>query len=273
MMLAVATRSLRYAFASLLFCLSIPASVFASTPTWQGPYVGAYAGGAVGNNDLTSGAGRVTSSSYFTTSADINAVSNAGSWTKNSGTLIAGIQAGHDWIWKQAIYGVAIDYSALPLSSSSTTNSTYPDNASQYSVYTSIQTNWLFTLRGRLGYQTVLTLPSFVYLTGGIAATKLKVSNSFSDNSATAGASNNYTSQNQIGWTAGAGIEVAAFDHTSIDFEYLFISIPSVKTMSSISNTAAGFGIPPQSTRSPFSTTANFYANVFKIGLNYRFDE
>jgi outer membrane immunogenic protein len=119
----------------------------------------------------------------------------------------------------------------------------------------------------------MMTIPSFAYLTGGMAMTQLKVSNSFNDNSALAGAGSSHTSQNQIGWTAGAGIEVAVRDHVSVDFEYLYVRVPSVKTMGSISNAEAGFGIPPLSMNSPFSTSADFNANIFKIGLNYRFDE
>ncbi len=260
-------------FASLLF-FTMPASVLATGLTWQGPYVGAYLGGGFGNNHVSTNAGSVTGTSYFTTSADINAVTNAGTWTKDPSTVIAGIQAGHDWVWKQMVYGVALDYSALPLSSSSTTNNIYPDNPNQYSVDTSMQTNWLFTLRGRLGYQTMLLpLPNFIYLTGGMAMANLKVKNGFTDNAALVGAGNSSTSQNQIGWTAGAGIEIATLDHLSVELEYLYVSVPSIKTPGSISNTEGGFGIPAQSLTNPFSTTANFHANLFKIGLNYRFDE
>jgi outer membrane immunogenic protein len=263
---------LRYIFASLLLSFSIPAS--ATIYNWQAPYVGAYLGGGFGNNSVSTHAGSVTSTSYFTTSADANTVSNAGTWTKNPSALIAGLEAGHDWVWKQMVYGVAFDYSTISLSSSNTANNTYPDSLDQYSLYTSMRTNWLFTLRGRVGYQTVLCLPSFFYLTGGMAMTQLQVNNSFSDNSAFAGTGSNSTTQNQIGWTAGAGVEVAApLKHVTVDFEYLYVDVPSVKTMASLSNTQGGFGISPQSMTSPLSTTANFHANLFKVGLNYRFDE
>lgn len=267
-------KNLRYIMiTSLLFSFAMPAPVLATPLTWQGPYVGAYLGGGFGSDHISTSAGGVTSTSYFTTSADINSVNNAGTWTEYPRTIMTGIQAGHDWVLKQMVYGVALDYSTLHLSSSRTTNNTYPDNSDQYSIYTSMRTNWLFTLRGRLGYQTTLYFPSLFYLTGGMAMTQLKVSNNFYDNSALVGTGSSSASQNQIGWTAGAGIEVFAVNRISVDLEYLYVRVPSVKTMASISNTETGFGIPSQSLISPLSSTANFHANIFKIGINYRFNE
>lgn len=267
--------NLRYILLSLFFLFFLLPSLtaLAATPTWQGPYVGAYLGGGLGSNRTYTDAGTVTSTSYFTTSADINAVNNGGSWSDNPSTAIAGIQAGHDWVWKQMVYGIVADYSLLPLSSSKTVNNTYSDSSNEYSLYTAMSTQWLFTLRGRLGYQAMMRWPSLLYITGGAAITQLKVNNNFSDNTSYAGRGGNNTSENQIGWTAGAGIELASFSHASVVIEYLYVHMPSVKAMSSIYNSAGGFGVPIQSANSPFSTTGEFYTSLLKIGLNYRFDE
>jgi outer membrane immunogenic protein len=268
--------SLRFVYACLVFfTFSLPSStLLAAVPSWQGPYLGIYLGSGFGNNHLASTTGLVTSTSYFATAADINAVNNAASGTSNPNTVIAGIQAGHDWIWKQMVYGVVADYGALPLTASkSLGQQTYPDNSNQYSVATSISTHWLFTLRGRVGYQTMQYWPSLIYLTGGMAITQLNINNHFSDNSPYAGIGGTNTAENQLGWTAGVGIELFTFAHASIDIEYLYIHMPSVKTSSSIYNTQAGFGVPVQSLRNPFSSTGQMHANLLKIALNYRFDE
>lgn len=166
------------------------------------------------------------------------------------------------------------DYSVFPLNSShSATNVTYPDGSNNYSVYSSMSMNWLSTLRGRIGYEASLHWPALLYLTGGLALTQLRVNNNFNDDSSYAGAGGNSTSQNQIGWTAGAGIELASLNHLSVMFQYLYVSIPSMTTNSSISNSAGGFGIPSQSLTSSFSTKGQFYSNLVTLGLNYRFDE
>lgn len=247
-------------------------SAFAETTPWQGPYVGVYTGSAFNNAQLSTTTGGETATSYFS-AADSNAVNSAGSFTDHSTAVIAGIQAGQDWTWKQLVYGVVLDYSTLPLSASqSIDNATYPSSTDQYSVSTSMSTNWLFSLRARLGYATTLQqLPSLFYLTAGPALTQVNVNNTFSDNSPYAGTGGNSTSSYQLGWTAGAGMELLSFDHVSLNIEYLYVRIPAVENNSEISNSQAGFGTPPQSLSNPYSTSGNLTANELKIGLKYRF--
>lgn len=263
-------RHLHTLFFSLFF-LSSP--VFALQYHWQGPYVGAYLGEELGYNHVSTDVGSVTDTSYFSTSSDINAVDHAGSSSSYPFSPMIGIQAGHDWVWKNMIYGVAFDYGALHLSSSETSSRTYSSTTDQFTITTAMNTNWLFTLRGRLGYEILLNHPSLLYVTGGMAMTQLNVKNNFSDTSSLSAAGGDYSTENKIGWTAGVGIELAAFTHTTLDFEYLFVHVPSVKTESTISNSAAGFGVPAESQTSPFTTTGHFHANLLKIALNYRFDE
>lgn len=258
----------------ILACLfSISTPVCSNPNPWSAPYLGFYLGGGFGDHRLSTQAGGVSNTSYFTTSADINAINRSGSWQKNPSAMIIGVQMGHDWVWRSITYGVVMDYSSLPLSSSRTVNNTYPDNTDTYQMDTSINADWLFTLRGKLGYHTTLKYPALLYLTGGMAVTKLKVRNHFTDNSTLSGIGWGESAQNQIGWAVGAGIDVLAFNHLSVNFEYLYIDIPAIKTNSSIFNSQAGFGIPERSLNSPFSTIGNVYANLLKLGLNYRFDE
>lgn len=268
---------LRNIINTLLFTsFSVAASATIAAPAWQGPYVGVYAGGGFGNNHTSTNAGSVSDTSYFTTSADINAVNNAGTATTNTNTAMGGVQIGHDWSSQQIVYGLVIDYGTMPLNASNTVTQTYPDNTNQYSVYTAMTTNWLFTLRGRLGYQITfprINAPTLLYLTGGMAMTQVNVKNNFSDNSSLAGAGVSSTSKNQIGWTAGVGIEVLSFAHGSVDLEYLYVHMPSVTTTGNITNTQAGFGIPQQSLSNSFATTGQWHANLLRIALNYRFDE
>lgn len=276
--------NLRAVFAHLLFIsMTVPTTLaLAASTNWQGPYVGAYVGGALGNNHTSTNTGSVTGSSYFTSAADINAVNSAGTSGNNSFTTNIGIQAGQNWLWKQMVYGVVADYGVLPLSTSeSAHNKTYPSIANQYSVYTAMSTNWLFTLRGRVGYPTTLYWPRFsirewpslLYFTGGMALTQLKVNNSFSDNTSNAGTGGTSTAENKIGWTIGAGVELVSSSHTSVDIEYLYVHVPSVTTTSTVYNSTAGFGIPAHSLNSSFTTTGDFYASLLKVALNYRFNE
>lgn len=258
----------------LLFIVSIInlSTAFAGLP-WHGTYLGGYIGGGFGTNDFSTNVSGVTDTSYFTTTADANAVGSAGSLTNDPSSAIIGIQAGHDWIYKEMVYGIILDYGALPLSSSQTVIATYPDNTDQYSMHTSMRSNWLFTMRARAGYPFTLRKPCLIYLTGGMAMANLRIKNNFFDNSALAGVGTSQTSQNQIGWTAGIGLEVAAMEHVSVSVEYLYVHLPSITTVATAANSAEGFGIPAQSLTNTLSTRGEFHTNLLKLQVNYRFDE
>lgn len=68
--------------------------------------------------------------------------------------------------------------------------------------------NWTSSLRGRAGYDAGAFMP---YLTGGLALAGGTVSDGPTDNS-----------QVHFGWTAGAGVEVAATEQISIDLSYRY---------------------------------------------------
>lgn len=68
--------------------------------------------------------------------------------------------------------------------------------------------NWTSSLRGRVGYDAGAFMP---YLTGGLALAGATVSDGPTDNS-----------QVHFGWTAGAGVEVAATEQISLDLNYRY---------------------------------------------------
>jgi opacity protein-like surface antigen len=259
---------LRGVFASILFLSSLAAS--AAMPNWQGSYVGVYTGGAIGVNQLSTNVGSVTSSSYFQNNADINAVNGSGTSSNYPTTIIGGFVAGQDWAVRQAVYGAVLDLTSLSLSSSQNVTANYPGSSDQYTEATSMNTTWLFTLRGRIGYATTFNkVPSLFYVTAGPALTQINVTNSFRDTSASSGTGGTSASEYKIGWSAGLGFELLTFNHISIDAEYLHVQFPSMSTGNNIYNLQGGFG--PGFLTSPFTTTGRLSVNLFKIGMNYRF--
>lgn len=76
------------------------------------------------------------------------------------------------------------------------------------------QNDWLGTLRGRLGYAFDRFLP---YVTGGLAAGDVRATTP-----GFAGAS-----QTNLGWTLGAGLEVAIAGNWSAKAEYLHVDLGS----------------------------------------------
>jgi outer membrane immunogenic protein len=262
--------SLKYCGAVLLLATSV--SHAGHVPfNWSGPYLGAYIGGAWGQSNLDTDAGSVTGSSYYISTSDINAVNQSGSPSLSPSAFIGGIQLGDNFVFGRFVYGIVLDYGSFHLSETKNAVGTYPSGAGNYSEDMSIQTDWLYTMRGRIGYIPMESYPFLVYITGGLALTNPSLSNSFSDDSSLSGVGGGSNDTVQTGWTAGLGLEYPVFRHFTVDAEYLFVQFNSVEIDSAITNSAGGFGILPYSLNNPLETTASLYANLFKIGLNYKF--
>lgn len=241
---------------------------------WQGSYLGLYTGGNFASQDYSTNAGGVTASSYFTTGSDVSAINQAASPNRHASNIIYGFSGGHDYLWQQWIYGIVLDYGAMPINTSQTiSGATLPSASDTYTVYTSMSTNWLMTLRGRVGYpMSLFSRPSLIYATGGLAITQVSIHNNYSDNSSLSGTGSSQNAENMIGWAGGVGMEMFIFNHTTLNLEYLYVQFPSANSTATISNSAAGFGVPAHSLSNPLSTNGDMATNLIRLGVNYRFD-
>jgi len=73
---------------------------------------------------------------------------------------------------------------------------------------TDFDVNWTSSLRGRAGYDAGAFMP---YLTAGLALAGATASNGGTDDT-----------QVHFGWTAGAGVEIAATEQVSFDLQYRY---------------------------------------------------
>jgi outer membrane immunogenic protein len=104
--------------------------------------------------------------------------------------------------------------------------------------------SWLATARGRIGYTGWNNwMP---YVTGGAAVGDVKATNS-----ALASAS-----KTMVGWTLGAGVEVAMWSSWSVKLEYLYVDLGKFDC-----GIACGAA----------SDNVSLNANIVRAGLNYRF--
>jgi outer membrane immunogenic protein len=178
---------------------------------WGGWYVGGNAGGAWGRSD--------TSSAFVNGAAPIanqQAVAAASPRLAPDG-FTGGGQVGYNHQVDRWLFGVEADANYFGLNQSRTATAAFPIGISTFSTTNSVTTDWLVTLRPRVGYAVDRTL---FYATGGLALTEMKTSSGFTDS----------TGQNQTaglakvtaGWTVGAGIEHAFTNNWSAKVEYLY---------------------------------------------------
>lgn len=213
-------------------------AVPAAAQDWQGAYVGIAGGsGFVDDDDAertpfdTNQDGVFNDTVRTTTGADAFATGpTPGGFcggSPNSNNLAAGceaddegagefaLRAGYDWQMGSWVYGVVGEYAASEASDSVTAFSITP---AQYSFERTLD-SW-FAVRGRVGHTVGRYLP---YVTAGAAYGR------FENSYATSNAVNSFaplTSTNEnLGFQVGAGVETKVADRLRIGVEYLYTSI------------------------------------------------
>jgi outer membrane immunogenic protein len=234
---------------------------------WSGFYVGANVGYAWGEADLANNlacpTGGGAASCAYSFPANLAVVNAAGTGSISANGVTGGGQAGYNWQAGSVVYGIETDFEAFSLRGSRAVTGAFPAAASNYFVTTSTSADWLYTLRGRLGWTITPTV--LLYATGGLALTDLHVSNTFNDNftPTTVGASG--ANQTKAGWTVGAGAEFALWQRWTGKVEYLHTDFGSVSTTLT-TNTIAAVAGP-----NVMTTSANLHADLVRVGVNYKF--
>jgi outer membrane immunogenic protein len=127
------------------------------------------------------------------------------------------------------------------------------------------EVNWWGTLRGRVGYAMGRFLP---YATAGIVYGDVKTSGSCSNVSGPFGCdqSGGSVSGTHTGWSLGGGVEYAVTDHLTAKVEYLYANLGSVTASNHYLD--ATYGGPIYSPGDQMQTKATF--STIRVGLNWK---
>jgi outer membrane immunogenic protein len=228
------------------------------TYNWGGCYVGLNGGGAESGSDFTTTVGTGT----HLTSADAALVVEGGTSSANSPNFVGGGQAGCNWVSGTFVYGLEgdVDYfRSNPQVINGT--ATLGDGVTSFTVGQSLTTNYLATVRPRLG---VAADRNLFYVTGGAAFTKASYTQSYVDALVPSGTGVATGSKFLVGWTAGLGWEYAWTDNWTFRLEYLFTSFPGSTNASGAITDAAGGS-------NPFQGSADLVIQTARAGVNFKF--
>lgn len=194
---------------------------------WGGAYIGINGGGGIGSSNWT-GATADSTGSF------------------NTDGFLAGGTIGANFQASQFVFGVEgdLDYSTFKGSTSSPTTHGFCGG-----VTCQTANDWLGTMRARVGYAADRFL---IFGTGGAA---------FGNIEAGLSPPTSYDTTNKVGWTAGAGVEVAFTENWTARAEYLFVDLGSgtcATTASNCGHAAAG-------------SSVSFTENLVRLGVNYKF--
>ena len=239
-----------------------PSRVWAKAPAvtdasynWGGWYVGGNAGGAWGRSD--------TSSAFINGTAPIanqQAAAAAASPSLKPDGFSGGGQVGYNHQVDRWLFGVEADVSYLGLRQSRTVTSPFPVGLGTFTTSNSVTTDWLATLRPRVGYAVDRTL---FYATGGLALTEMKYNAGIVDNNTTASESANLT-KTVAGWTAGVGVEHAFTQNWSAKVEYLYSDFGKQSVTSPVLAGQTPTGVL-------VNRDVDLKTNTLRGGLNYHF--
>jgi outer membrane immunogenic protein len=192
-----------------------PAFAVARVYDWTGAYVGINAGGAWGRANWVS-------------APDLTSGVSTMSSGLAGGTIGYNLQTGEPYVW-----GVEADLGWSGLKGTAAPLSCAPN--------CEIMTPWLATARLRVGYAFDGILP---YVTGGVAVSRLSAD--------IVGMPFGTESANNLGWTAGAGVEFVISGPLRAKVEYLHVDLNGFTC-----NVACPLSL-------------NVSENIVRAGLNYR---
>jgi outer membrane immunogenic protein len=268
------------AFAADLPSRAPPPVFLPPPPMWTGFYIGINAGyDWAASRSAETTAFPAFAAPTWNTELNLSTALATGTPSVNPNGFIGGGQIGYNYqFYNSLVAGIEADIQGIAGSSVSGAFSGsgvpvgVPGETILSTVSTSKKTDYLGTVRGRIGYLFTPTL--LIYGDGGLAYGGINSSTSiFQANTGTgvapAFASFGRASSTQVGWTAGGGVEWMFLPNWSAKVEYLYYDLGKV-TYNLSPLTFPNLGAPLYS--SIPRTSTRFNGNVVRAGINYHFN-
>jgi outer membrane immunogenic protein len=251
---------------SVLGGVIVSAMIASSTPAFGGDYnwTGFYLGANAGVGINASSYKLTPAGAFLTDGFPATNPQRTDSADLDGPAFTGGVQGGYNWQVERFVVGLETDFNYNGVDQTDIVNrplarpvvGNFVHNVSQ-------KLDWFGTMRGRAG---VTPLPEWLlYVTGGLAyghvSSETRVLFSVGDD-LYAGS----RSTTRVGWTIGAGSEVAIASAWSIKLEYLYVDLGTFGYHDTCVNCAA-LGFDPLAYKTDISTREH----IVRIGVNYRF--
>ena len=220
---------------------------------WNGFYIGF-------NGGLAWGISHVSTATAFTSSGlfgpeDAASINKNGSHGLRFGGFAGGGQIGYNWRLCRSIVGLETDFNAFYLHKKHQVRVDTDTPLISYSIHQRFRTDWLYTLRFRVGGGC----NEILYATGGLALTNLEYRDKF--RAVLDSAYESATVQRMcVGWTIGGGLEHVWSRCWSVKWEYLYADFGEITSQSTL--------ITAADDHSPFYHSAKLRAHITRVGIN-----
>ena len=193
-------------------------------PNWGGFYIGAFGGYKFSNVDINT---RMTGDWVVTNDTDRFDINDFASRDLDNDGGEAGGIIGYNFQMSHWVFGLEFDGGALWARESHNSGIFFASGGTggEFSISSSFQTNYLVTGGARVGYAFCRWLP---YVTGGAAGGNLDFKQMIRSNFGNGGAfyrQGGSSSDDNIGWMVGGGLEYAITNHWRVRGQYQYIDL------------------------------------------------
>ncbi len=226
---------------------------------WTGFYVGGNAGygWASAHDSMALGGAWLTDGS-----SDNIPLTPLGNGQLKPRGFTGGLQAGYNYQAGPWVFGLEADANVTRMTANFSRPNLNLGSGDSYAFSSSFASDWLVTVRPRLGYAVDRLL---VYATGGLAIANQKFSQNIAQLNAPFTEAGS-VSATKAGWTAGVGLEYALGNRWSVKAEYLHVDLGSA------SFSTSGFCPADASCPAYFAHhDASLTSNILRGGINYSF--
>lgn len=198
---------------------------YAAPYAWSGVYFGIHGGYGWGHSSIRDGGTNIENPSI---NPPYGAFSCGPALTGNycgtpfeleSEGWLGGVQLGANWQRGVIVLGIEGDLGYLGIKEDHVLLRPFEDRD-----FASVEFGWYGTATGRLGYALDRSL---LYVKGGLAVARIETEAADIDGSAIYEGSHIRSTQTEIGWALGGGIEHALGDRLSVKAEYLYMDFGS----------------------------------------------
>jgi len=221
--------------------------------TWTGFYVGVHAGYGYADNNIS------TVGNAANTIANVANLARPPSLSVDNDGFIGGVQAGYNLQFGALVVGVEADISLSDMSSGVSYASPFTFGAALAGTRSEFtqEMDYFGTVRARVGFAFDRAM---IYATGGLAYGEVSANANFF-NSAGFLQFTGSSSEVEVGYTLGAGLEYAFTNNITLKAEYLYFDLGDRNVV--VNATPLGLN----------SYTSNFETNghIVRAGLNFKF--
>jgi outer membrane immunogenic protein len=271
-------KSLLALFSSVALYAGSHSAIAADTPVktrapsaayrWAGFYIGGTAGAAWSAADTS--LDTVNDAGVLYRPGDIPLINALGSSRSTVSKAIFGAKIGYNWQWGSYVAGIEGDFSSFRFANSASPSgnpflSAPPYLAGFANFETNVSSNWLATVRGRLGYAHD---KAYFYGTAGAAFSRVSFSNTYVAQSPLGlmlDVESSSATKTKVGWAVGAGVDYALSANWIASVEYLHVDLGSLDSRGVTSSTGGG------TNTAALNYSTKLTSDIVRAGIAYKF--